>query len=77
MTDSLAGTFQYTNPLTIHYGAGCVDGLLEAELGRLGVKRVFLVSTRSVAANPALGGSLARIIHRRSEARAREKHRPV
>src|SRR5262249_9879664 len=58
MTDGQGGSFQYANPMTIHYGAGCVHELLDAELGRLGAKRAFLVTTRSVAAQPALGGWL-------------------
>jgi alcohol dehydrogenase len=53
------GSFHYANPAAIHWGAGCVAARLDAELDRLGAQRVFLVTTRSVAAHPALGGALA------------------
>src|SRR4051812_10197197 len=53
------GSFRYTNPALIHYGPGCVAERLNAELDRLGARRAFLVTTRSVGAHPALGGALA------------------
>src|SRR5919202_6279744 len=59
MTEGERGSFRYTNPAVIHYGAGCVAERLDAELERLGARRAFLVTTRSVAANPALAGWLA------------------
>ncbi|HLH23557.1 MAG TPA: iron-containing alcohol dehydrogenase [Chloroflexota bacterium] len=59
MSESERGSFRYTNPAVIHYGPGCVAARLDAELERLGVRRAFLVTTRSVAANPALAGALA------------------
>jgi maleylacetate reductase len=59
MDDGQAGSFRYTNPAVIHYGPGCVAARLDAELERLGARRAFLVTTRSVAANPALAAALA------------------
>jgi len=59
MADGERGSFRYTNPAVIHYGAGCAAERLDAELERLGARRVFLVTTRSVAAQPALAGALA------------------
>src|SRR6267143_772081 len=50
---SMGGTFQYLNPGTIHWGEGSVSAL-DAELSRAGVKRVFLITTGSIARNPAL-----------------------
>jgi len=40
-------TFRYANPPLIHWGAGSVQGLA-GELERLGVKRVVLVTTKSL-----------------------------
>jgi len=45
-----AGVFHYVNPPTIHWGGHSIEHLGE-ELDRLGVRRPFLVTTRSVAAN--------------------------
>ncbi len=53
-----AGSFRYANPPTIHWGAGSVERSLEAELDRLGARRLFVVTTRSVDAHPDLGASL-------------------
>jgi maleylacetate reductase len=53
-----SGTFTYTNPRVVHWGPGCVAERLEDELRRLGARRVFLITTRSVAANPALADAL-------------------
>ncbi len=53
------GTFVYSNPLVIHWGAGSVTARLDQELERLGARRIFLVPTRSVAAHPALAGALS------------------
>ena len=47
----MGGTFQYLNPGTIHWGEGSVSAL-DAELSRAGVKRVFLITTGSIARNP-------------------------
>jgi alcohol dehydrogenase len=59
MDERQSGSFRYTNPPVIHYGPGCVAERLDAELERLGARRAFLVTTRSVAANPALVSALA------------------
>jgi alcohol dehydrogenase len=55
-TDS--GTFTYANPGRIHWGAGALGEHLGAELDRLGARRAFVITTRSVAANPRLLGDL-------------------
>jgi len=60
-------SFQYANPESIRWGAGCVREGLAEEVARLGVRRVLLVTTRSAAQDerlaPAvegfLGGRLA------------------
>jgi alcohol dehydrogenase len=79
MSESERGSFRYTNPAVIHYGPGCVAERLDAELERLGALRAFLVTTRSVAANPALVGALEarlgeRLVGRYAEISA---HAPV
>ena len=53
-----SGTFSYANPGTINWGPGCVSRQLDGELERVGATRAFVITTRSVAANPALLGSL-------------------
>ena len=58
----LAGSFTYANPRTIHWGAGCLHERLEQELSRRGSQRAFVVSTRSVSANPALGARLRAVL---------------
>ena len=40
-------TFRYANPPVIHWGAGSVD-MLAGELERLGVKRIALITTKSL-----------------------------
>jgi alcohol dehydrogenase class IV len=60
MSEGERGSFRYTNPLAVYYGAGCVAAYLDSELERLGARRVFLVTTRSVAAHPALAPALRR-----------------
>jgi alcohol dehydrogenase class IV len=52
------GAFVYANPPRVFWGAGSVVERLEGELARLGAGRALLVTTRSVAASPALGGAL-------------------
>ena len=52
------GTFVYANPRTIHWGAGVLAERLANELEQRGLHRTFVISTRSVAANPELGGRL-------------------
>src|SRR5262245_28221491 len=53
------GSFHYTNPAVIHYGPGCAAERLDGELERLGARRAFVLTTRSVAGNPALADALA------------------
>src|SRR5215210_6181560 len=82
MDDGERGSFRYTNPTVIHYGAGCVAERLDAELDRLEARRAFLVTTRSVAANPALAGALAerlgdRLVRRYAEISAHAPAREV
>jgi alcohol dehydrogenase class IV len=55
-----AGTFEYANPPTIHWGAGSVAKRLDDALDRLGATRVFVITTRSIGSNPALAGALRR-----------------
>ena len=57
-----SGTFTYANPGSIHWGAGCLEAELDRELGR---RRAFIITTRSVAANPALLGRLATLLGER------------
>jgi maleylacetate reductase len=47
-------TFQYSNPETIHWGPGILREKLDAELRRLGARRVFVVTTKSAVREPAL-----------------------
>lgn len=54
-----SGTFTYANPNLVYWGPGAVGEHLERELERLGAQRVFVVTTRSVAAQPALLGALS------------------
>jgi alcohol dehydrogenase class IV len=56
------GTFRYANPPEIHWGPGCVEERLIVSLDTLCARRVFLVSTRSVANNPRLGGAMRRLL---------------
>ncbi|MDE3076525.1 MAG: iron-containing alcohol dehydrogenase [Chloroflexota bacterium] len=49
----MAGAFRYLNPATISWGPGSVQRLGD-ELERLGIRRPFVVTTRSVARNEAL-----------------------
>jgi alcohol dehydrogenase len=57
-----SGTFTYANPRHIHWGAGCLEKHLIGELERRKLRRVFVVTTRSVSANPALLGRLREIL---------------
>jgi alcohol dehydrogenase len=58
----LSGSFTYANPRTVHWGAGALAEHLEPELKRLAGQRVFVVTTRSVSANPELLGNLERLL---------------
>jgi maleylacetate reductase len=62
MTTGDSGSFEYANPRTIHWGAGTLGAILERELTARSLKRAFVVSTRSVAGQPALGGRLREIL---------------
>jgi len=53
----VSGTFTYSNPRVIHWGAGSVERL-GAELARLQVTRIALVTTRSLAADESLQGAV-------------------
>jgi alcohol dehydrogenase class IV len=55
MPDAERGAFVYANPGVIHWGAGCARQLV-GELGKLGLGRAFLITTRSIAASPELAG---------------------
>ena len=52
------GAFLWANPDVVVWGAGCAEERLDGELRRLGAGRVFLVTTRSVAAHPDLAEAL-------------------
>lgn len=65
MGDIERGTFVYANPPTIHWGSGCVAERLGEELAGLGARRVFLVTTRSVARNDNLVGALNQVLGER------------
>jgi alcohol dehydrogenase class IV len=54
-----SGTFAYANPRTVHWGPGTLPERLTQELGS---RRAFVVTTRSVVENPALGGRLRSLL---------------
>src|SRR5579864_4257700 len=56
------GSFTYANPGTVYWGAGCLEKRLLGELDRRKLSRAFVVTTRSVAANPCLLGALRTIL---------------
>jgi alcohol dehydrogenase class IV len=60
-----SGSFTYANPRTIHWGAGVLAERLAAELNQRKLQRAFVVSTRSVAGNPLLGGRLRELLGER------------
>ena len=57
-----SGTFTYANPRTVHWGPGSLARCLALELDERRAQRAFVITTRSVAANPALGGRLAALL---------------
>jgi alcohol dehydrogenase class IV len=65
MTTGDAGSFVYANPRSIHWGAGSLAVHLEQELQQRGLRRAFVVTTRSVAANAALGARLRDLLGER------------
>ena len=56
------GSFAYANPRTIHWGPGTLPQRLEQELQERRCERAFVITTRSVEANPALGGRLKTLL---------------
>src|SRR6516165_6290889 len=60
-----SGSFTYANPRTIHWGAGVLAERLTAELKQRQLQRAFVVTTRSVAGNAALGGRLREVLGER------------
>jgi alcohol dehydrogenase class IV len=78
MVRSMGGTFQYLNPGTIHWGEGSVAAL-DAELSRAGVKRVFLITTGSIARNPAVLAPVEAVVGARlvGKTAAIGQHAPV
>ena len=79
MTSGDSGSFTYANPRTIHWGAGSLARRLQDELDRRRLERVFVVTTRSVAANAELGGRLAELLGTRcvGEFAAITQHAPA
>jgi alcohol dehydrogenase class IV len=59
-TDS--GSFSYANPRTIHWGSGTLPERLEQELFERRAEHAFVITTRSVESNPALGGKLRTLL---------------
>jgi maleylacetate reductase len=57
-----SGTFVYANPRTIHWGAGVLAERLARELKQRGLRRAFVITTRSVANNADLGGRLRELL---------------
>ena len=74
----MAGTFQYLNPGTIHWGEGSAAAL-DGELSRAGAKRVFLITTGSIARNPAILGPIESAIGGRLVGKTADigQHAPV
>ena len=60
-----SGSFAYANPGTIHWGPGSVAEHLEQQLDEAQAQRVFVISTRSVSSNSALGGRLEKLLGER------------
>jgi alcohol dehydrogenase class IV len=60
-----SGSFTYANPRTIHWGAGVLAERLTTELKQRQLQRAFVVTTRSVAGNAALGGRLREVLGER------------
>jgi maleylacetate reductase len=60
-----SGTFVFANPRAIHYGAGALASHLSRELEQRKMSRAFVVTTRSVAAHPSLGGKLRELLGER------------
>jgi alcohol dehydrogenase len=58
-------TFQYANPETIHWGRGCLRENLDGDLRRAGVRRVFVVTTKSALRDPALAPAVEELLGER------------
>src|SRR6266567_681533 len=65
MHNADSGSFSYENPRTIHWGAGCLAQRLDQQLKRRDLQRAFILTTRSVAANPALAPRLQALLGNR------------
>ncbi len=63
----------------VYFGAGCAAALLAAALDRAGARRAVVVTTASVAANPALAGAVEKSLGARLAGRlpAISQHAPV
>lgn len=71
-------TFQYANPAVIHWGASCVPEKLDAELERVGARRVLLVTTRSAAQDKLLAEAIEALLGDRLVSRVLiAQHAPV
>jgi alcohol dehydrogenase class IV len=57
-----SGSFSYANPRVIHWGPGTLAARLDQELRERSVQRAFVLTTRSVDANPALGARLQTLL---------------
>jgi maleylacetate reductase len=57
-----SGKFVYANPPRVHWGAGTLVEALEEELRLHNASRVFVITTRSVAAHSQLGHRLAAVL---------------
>lgn len=62
MSSGDSGSFTYANPRTVHWGTDSLGDRLPRALEELRAGRAFVVTTRSVASNPALGGRLREIL---------------
>src|SRR5947207_12290582 len=65
MSTGDSGSFGYANPRTIHWGAGSLTQHLDREIVDRGLRRAFVVSTKSVSNNPNLAGRLRHILGER------------
>ena len=61
-----SGTFTYANPRTVHWGPGSLARSILHELDERRAQRAFVITTRSVAGNPALGGALMKLLGARA-----------
>src|SRR5438132_2397313 len=59
---SNSGSFAYANPRRLHWGAGRLPTALNEELSQGKFEHAFVITTRSVAANPELGARLRALL---------------